>query len=113
MTETIESRIKKLEGKAGPQSDEDIVFTIYLVKPKGKKILRREWPEGKYAPIDPASLGIEPHTPIERPQAVIKEPPVRIAVPATKDALNADIEENPEKRIERIRSAIYRDFNHD
>jgi hypothetical protein len=86
MFETVDSRMKKLERetKSGT-SDEELVFTVYLVKcaKTGGSILRREWPSGKYAKIDPALLGISPYTPQEPPMTrAIVDPPVSVAVPA-------------------------------
>jgi hypothetical protein len=116
MVETLESKIRKLEGKSGPQSDDDIRFTVYLVKESKKKpgtYLRRESPGGKYTRIvDPASLGIQPYTPQTRPQAVIEASPANINVPSKQIDPSADIEEeSPEERISRIQKQIYKDFN--
>ena len=114
MVETLESKIRKLEGKSGPQSDDDIRFTVYLVKESKKKpgtFLRKAYPSGKYTKIEPEALKISAYTPIQRPQRAIAEPPVRIAVPPSKDVLSTIEEETPEERISRIQKQIYKDFN--
>ena len=114
MTETLESKIRKLEGKTGPQNDsDDIDFQVYLVKTKGKKVLRRLFPDGKYKAVeDPETLGIAPSTPIDRPKRVISAPPVVIAVPASKvDPGAAIAAESADERLSRIYNQIQKDFH--
>ncbi|OHE64141.1 MAG: hypothetical protein A2001_11100 [Treponema sp. GWC1_61_84] len=112
MVQTLEMRLKHLEGKNVPQSDDGITFSIFLVKNKGSKLLRREYPDGKYARVDPATLGISAYTPVERPQAVISEPPILIAVPSKQIEPGESIEESGADRIARIRARIAEDFSH-
>jgi hypothetical protein len=117
MTETLESKIKKLEGKTGPQTDaDDIEFQVYLVKESSKKpgtFLRRSYPNGKYQRIDAEALGIAPYKPVEHAQQAIKAAPVLINIPENKDdpAVSIYRVENDEDKIARIRSRIYEDFH--
>ena len=93
MFETVASRMKKLERETKSVANNDeLVFKVYLVKPKANgKLLRREWPDGKYEKIDPASLGIEPYERKEAPlpRAVVA-PPVSIATPEPKPSMADD-----------------------
>lgn len=93
MVETLESKIRKLEAKNGPTSDDDITFDIFLVKPKEDgSMLRRSWPEGKYKKIDPKSLGIAPYKPMRAAPKVV-EPPVAINVPKEEEYAPAPVED--------------------
>jgi hypothetical protein len=112
MVQTVDSRLAKLEARNGPAIDDDITFTVYLVKPKGDgSMLRRGWPDGKYSKIDPKSLGIEPYKATTKHAPKIVEPPVTIAVPKENE-IQAH-EETPEERIERIKQQIYEEFGND
>jgi hypothetical protein len=111
MTETLESKIRKLEGKNGPAIDDEITFNIYLVKAKKDgSILRREYPDGKYVSIDPKLLGIEK---VKQIKIVPKEIELPIAIAVPKGEEIATHEETPEERIERIKLEIYREFGND
>lgn len=111
MVETIESKIRKLEGKAGPTQDEDISFSVFLIKPKKDgTYARREWPDGKYSKVDAKALGIEPYTPTTKHAPKVVEPPVAIAVP---EARPAPITESPAERMVRIQQMIDEDFGYD
>ncbi|MEW5815703.1 MAG: hypothetical protein AB1798_09960 [Spirochaetota bacterium] len=103
MIETVESRVRKLEGKAG-QKDEPITFRIYLVTPLKTGFLCRNLKTGKSRHVSGEKLGIEQWVPEPQPVAGV----------AAKSEISVPVQpvqaETPEARIERIRGLIAQDF---
>ncbi|MEW5815412.1 MAG: hypothetical protein AB1798_08485 [Spirochaetota bacterium] len=109
MVETLESKLRRLEAKAGNAQDEPPSFRIFLITSLKTGFLCKSFRTGKSRHISGEKLGIEQWVPEPVPEP---QPVAGIAVEKTKIAVptRANQPETPEERIARIRELIAQDF---